>query len=152
MSVTTQRIWLVRHGKSSRPFGVVDHQRPLAKRANADAASIRRWLAQAPALFVPSTALRAVKTAQLIAGDRPVEPNPSLYLASPAEFLAVVEDTLAQSASAAFVGHNPTVTQLVNRLARRIVSDSVPTLGVAAFERGDEGWRLVAYVTPKQFR
>ena len=149
-----QRIWLIRHGKSSRPFGVVDHQRPLAKRAEADAVVIRDWLGDGPRLYVTSTATRARETAQMIAGERPVEDHDGLYHASISEFLDIVEETLADTDHAAFVAHNPTVTQLVNQLAGRALTDNVPTLGVAVFEREErtKAWRLVDYVSPKQLR
>ena len=149
-----QRIWVIRHGKSARPFGVLDQNRPLAKRASEDATLIRDWLDAGPTLFVPSAAARAVQTAQLLTDDVPVLPNAALYVASPGEFLGVVEDTLAghRDDHVAFIGHNPTVTSLVNHLAGRIVTDSVPTLGVAAFENVAGRWQLLDYVTPKELR
>ena len=149
-----QRIWVIRHGKSARPFGVLDFSRPLAKRASEDAALIRDWLDSGPTLFVPSSAARAVQTAELLTDDVPVLPNADLYVASPGEFLGVIEDTVAEHADdhVAFVGHNPTVTSLVNHLAGRTVSDSVPTLGVAAFENVDGRWQPLDYVTPKELR
>ncbi len=148
-----QRIWLIRHGKSSRPVGVIDHERPLSRRASADAALIRAWLAGAPAAFVTSTAKRARETAALLSGECPVEANDALYQASEAEFLAVVEDVLATVPAVAFVAHNPTITSLVNRLAGRNVVDNVPTLGVAAFRRPKGGrWQLRGYAAPKQLR
>ena len=149
-----QRIWLIRHGKSSRPFGVVDHQRPLAKRANNDAALIRDWLKDAPAIFVASTARRAMQTAELIAIERVVRPHDELYQASPGTFLDVVEELLDETDRVALVGHNPTITELVNQLAGRVVADNVPTLGVAAFVRDkpEAPWSLADYVVPKQLR
>lgn len=149
-----QRIWLIRHGKSSRPFGVIDHQRPLAPRAGADGELIRRWLRDAPTLYVASSARRALQTAEMIAGGRSVALREELYHASAGEFLDIVEETLADADSAAFVGHNPAVTDLVNQLAGRALADNVPTLGTAAFERAGshEPWRLVAYVAPKTLR
>ena len=148
-----QRIWLIRHGKSARPVGVIDHERPLARRASADAVLIRAWLADAPAGFVTSTAKRAVETAALLAGECAVEPHEALYQASEAEFLAVIEDSLANSSAVAFVAHNPTITTLVNELAGRTVVDNVPTLGVAAFRRlKSGGWQLRGYTAPKQLR
>ena len=149
-----QRIWVIRHGKSARPFGVLDFSRPLAKRASEDAALIRDWLDAGPTLFVPSSAARAVQTAELLTDDVPVLPNADLYVASPGEFLGVIEDTVAEHADdhVAFIGHNPTVTSLVNLLAGRSVTDSVPTLGVAAFETGTGRWQLLDYVTPKELR
>ena len=148
-----QRIWLIRHGKSSRPVGVIDHERPLSARASNDAALIRAWLKPRPAVFVASTARRAIETAALLAGDGPVQPEEALYQAGDDEFLAVVEATVAESEDVAFVAHNPTITSLVNRLAGRLVADSVPTLGVAAFRREGEGkWQLADYVAPKQLR
>ena len=149
-----QRIWVIRHGKSARPFGVLDQSRPLARRASEDAALIRDWLDSGPTLFVPSSAARAVQTAELLADDVPVLPNADLYVASPGEFLGVIEDTLRGHCDGrvAFIGHNPTVTSLVNHLGHRTVSDNVPTLGVAAFENVDGRWQLLDYVTPKELR
>ena len=150
----TQRIWLIRHGKSVRPFGTIDHQRPLAARASADAAAVRDWLNDAPQMYVTSTAKRAQKTAEMIAGNRSMVPRDELYHVDESTFLDIIEETLADVDSAAFVAHNPTVTDLVNRLASRTVTDNVPTLGVAAFEREypTASWRLVAYITPKEIR
>ena len=150
----SQRIWVIRHGKSARPFGVLDQNRPLARRASEDAALIRDWLESGPTLFVPSVAKRAVETAELLADDAPILPSAPLYVASPSEFLEVIEDAVAghRDDHLAFVGHNPTVTSLVNHLAGRIVTDSVPTLGVAAFETVDGRWRFLDYVTPKELR
>lgn len=151
-----QRIWLIRHGKSSRPFGVVDHERPLSRRASDDATLIRTWLGGKPRLFVTSTARRARETAELIAGERPVNSHEELYHATPKEFLRVVEEVLQNTDSAAFVAHNPAITELVNTLAGRAVTDNVATLAVAVFERKTGGknppWELVDYVAPKQLR
>ena len=153
-----QRIWLIRHGKSARPFGIVDHQRPLAARASNDAALIRSWLNDirndAPSLFVTSTALRAAETAKLVANQRPVRTHDELYQATPASFLDVIEEVLVESDSVALVGHNPTITLLVNELAGKVVTENVPTLGVAAFSRESASarWSLVDYVVPKQLR
>ena len=155
-TVVAQRIWLIRHGKSSRPFGMVDHERPLSERATGDAALIRKWLGERPRLFVTSTARRARATAELIAGERPVTTHEELYHATPTEFLRVVEEVMENTDSAAFVAHNPAITDLVNALAGRAVTDNVSTLGVAVFERKPGGtnppWKLVDYVAPKQLR
>ena len=149
-----QRIWLIRHGKSSRPFGVVDHERPLSGRASDDGNLIREWLGDQPRLFVTSTARRARETAELIAGEYAVRAHEDLFHATAEEFLRVVEETLAGDERVAFVGHNPTITDLVNQLAGRALTDNVPTLGVAAFERKPRNprWKLTDYVTPKQLR
>lgn len=151
-----KRIWLIRHGKSSRPFGVVDHQRPLSGRASDDAALIRDWLDDGPGLFVASTARRAVETAALLARKAPVRKHEDLYQGTPSDYLGVIEQTLAGVDRVAFVGHNPTVTDLVNALADRVVTNNVPTLGAALFERLEqgegEGWRLVDYISPKSQR
>lgn len=150
-----QTIWLIRHGKSSRPFGVVDHQRPLAGRAAGDAQRVRRYLADAPRRYVPSTALRAVETARLLAGERPVEAHCDLYQASVGEFLAVIDEVVAGCDAVAFVAHNPTMTLLANQLAGRQVTDNMPTLGVAAFARESAGggdWQLRDYAVPKTLR
>jgi len=147
-----KRIWIIRHGKSSRPFGVIDHKRPLAKRASNDAVVIRRHLGNEPAMYISSTASRAMETASMLAGKTPIEPSEQLYEATTDEFMAVVDDLLGTSNHVAFVGHNPAVTALVNRLAGGDLTDNVPTLGVACFERRKSRWRLLSYVTPKELR
>ena len=147
-----KRIWIIRHGKSSRPFGVIDHKRPLANRACNDAALIRRHLGNEPALYVSSTALRAMETAKMLAGKRAIQPSEQLYEATTTEFLAVVEEFLSTSNDVAFIAHNPAATALVNHLAGRDLTDNVPTLGVACFERRKSRWRLLTYVTPKELR
>lgn len=155
----TRRIWIIRHGKSGRPFGVIDHKRPLTKRAWTDAEIIGRHLASGPTLFVASTALRAMATAELVAGGVPVQASESLYQASTSEFFDVVAEVAQAADNVAFVGHNPAVTSVVNRLAGRRVTDNVPTLGVAAFRADSDAdvsvpaaWQLVTYVTPKSMR
>lgn len=152
MTAVAKRIWIIRHGKSSRPFGVIDHKRPLAKRASNDAIGISQHLGNEPALYVSSTALRAMQTARLLAGKREIQPSEQLYEATTDEFMAVVEEFLATSNHVAFIAHNPAVTALVNHLAGQDLTDNVPTLGVASFERRKSRWRLLNYVTPKELR
>ena len=147
-----KRIWIIRHGKSSRPFGVIDHKRPLAKRASNDAVVIRRHLGNEPALYVSSSALRAMETAKMLAGEGAIQASEQLYEATTGEFMAVIDELLGSSDDVAFIGHNPAVTALVNQLAGRDLTDNVPTLGVACFERRKSRWRLVSYVTPKELR
>ena len=147
-----KRIWIIRHGKSSRPFGVIDHKRPLAKRASNDAVVIRRHLGNEPDLYVSSTALRAMETAKILASEGTIQPSEQLYEATTGEFMAVIDELLGTSNHVAFVGHNPAVTALVNQLAGCDLTDNVPTLGVACFERGKSRWRLLNYVTPKELR
>ena len=147
-----KRIWIIRHGKSSRPFGVIDHKRPLAKRASNDAAVMRRHLGNEPDLYVSSTALRAMKTAKLLAGKRAIQPSERLYEATKDDFMAVINEFLGTSNHVAFIGHNPSVTALVNQLAGCDLTDNVPTLGVAYFERRKSRWRLLNYATAKELR
>ncbi len=91
-------------------------------------------------------------TARLIARDCPVRPRVELYVASPSEFLDVIEEELAEGDRAAFIGHNPAITTLVNHLAGSALTDNVPTLGVAEFVREERSWSLANYVTPKTLR
>lgn len=131
---------------------MLDHDRPLAPRAAEDAGRIRDWLGDRPGVFVPSTACRAVDTARLIAGVIPVRPRAELYVASPSEFLDVIEEELIDGDRVALIGHNPAITTLVNHLAGHTLTDNVPTLGVAEFVREERNWMLADYVTPKALR
>ena len=105
---------LLRHGKSSYPDGVDDHDRPLNARGNREAPIAGRLIADALAPdavideVLVSSATRAQQTWELVSPSvtaRVVRTLPELYLASRSELLAIV-NRLEGSDVVMFVGHN----------------------------------------------
>jgi phosphohistidine phosphatase len=115
---------LLRHAKASRDDPhLPDHDRPLKARGKEDAKRIGRQLREAdliPHLIVSSTALRARKTASKVAKQmeypRAIELTDRLYLSSPRDHLEVARSLPDAEDRVMLVGHNPGLSQLLNRL------------------------------------
>lgn len=150
-----RRLMLLRHGKSDRPAGIGDHQRPLARRGSADSAAMGRYMAASglvPDLVVVSTARRAEQTwelarpafAQAVArrADRRV------YEASAATLLEVIGDAGPDVGALLLVGHNPGFHELAIRLAGRGSATDLarlhlgyPTAGLVVVDFDAGSWR-----------
>lgn len=111
---------LLRHGKSSYPDGVEDHDRPLSDRGEREAPIAGRLIADAlPAgSFVDevlvSSATRAQQTWSLVrksVSARSVRTLPELYLATRSELLAAVNGLLGSDV-VMIVGHNEGLEEL----------------------------------------
>ncbi len=144
-----RRLVLIRHAKSDYPFGVSDHDRPLAERGRLDAPQIGHVLRTQPWTPTPSSlrilvssAVRAQQTwlaaaAELegTAWEVPVVTEPRIYEASP----ATLRDVIAEHSDAdtvVVVGHNPGLLQLVSELGapsevRSRALEKFPTSAVA---------------------
>ena len=148
-----KRLILLRHAKSSwRDPTLADNDRPLSGRGERDAPRMGTRLGRhgaAPDLVITSHAERALRTATVVARaiDYPVDRIrvlPKLYLASPAEMLAVVGAQDREVGCLLLVGHNPGLTELVNRLLPDLNLDNLPTAGVIAIDFDAESWSDVA--------
>jgi phosphohistidine phosphatase len=161
-----KRLILLRHAKSSwRDATLGDLDRPLSERGERDAPRMGARLRQhgaAPHLVLTSHAERARRTATVVARelDYPQEHIrvvPQLYMASPAEVLAVLSAQDPRIACLLVVGHNPGLTELVNLLLPNLGLDNVPTGGVIAIDFDTDEWpsvtgaphELVFYDYPK---
>lgn len=147
-----KRLLLLRHAKSSwdEP-DLPDRDRPLAKRGKRDAP----WIAQrlrkhlrAPELIIASAARRALATARLVAQELgtpagAIAVAPELYLAAPAEILAVAARQADERAGVMLVGHNPGMTELANRLLPELALDNIPTAGLLAVDFRVADWASV---------
>lgn len=100
---------LLRHGKSDYPGGVVDHQRPLARRGRREAAlaggAIRERVTVTQ--VVCSTATRTRETLAATRIDAPVSYTNAIYEASPGEILAVLANLPDEPDVVLVVGHSP---------------------------------------------
>jgi phosphohistidine phosphatase len=143
-----KRITLLRHAKSSwKDEAMTDYERPLNKRGERDASMMgKRFVSRGarPSLIMTSTAKRARRTAKLIAREigYPIEfihGEKELYLASPEQILKVIAEQDNTFNNIILVGHNPGITELVNRLSDAHI-DNIPTCGVATLEAELKDW------------
>ena len=119
-----RQLLVLRHAKSSwDEAGLDDWQRPLNDRGLRDAPRVGEFLrAQSlvPDLIITSDAVRARTTAQMVAtsagyqGDLVAEP--SLYLATPDDAIAVLNGAPDTARSVMIVGHNPGLEDLIAQL------------------------------------
>ncbi|SEF91414.1 phosphohistidine phosphatase [Saccharopolyspora kobensis] len=114
---------LIRHAKSAWPDDADDFDRPLAERGRRDAPALGRWLrkhAAAVELVLCSPATRARQTWELAAPEIPAEPvvthDDRIYVASARELLLVVHEIPKTVMTAAVIGHNPGLEDLVSLL------------------------------------
>ena len=117
-------ILLLRHAKSSwKDPDLPDHDRPLKKRGQNDAPRMGKLLKDEdliPDLIMSSTAVRAKKTAELVAkackykGE--ISLNQSLYGAEPADYLKVLQELSDKYKTVLVVGHSPSVEETVDVL------------------------------------
>jgi phosphohistidine phosphatase len=130
---------LARHAKSSwKHPELSDHERPLNKRGREDAPRMGAHLAAhypAPQHIISSSAVRAIETAKMLAqalgyAAQDIEVRSTLYLADVAALLALTHTLPDQLHSVMLVGHNPGMTEYLNRLTRADI-DNLPTSGVA---------------------
>jgi len=143
-----RRLTLVRHAKSDWSLpGQVDWDRPLNKRGQRDAPEMARRLRSRrlkPDRILSSPAVRALTTASVMARELKVPAShvtqdERLYLASPADLLAVIRELGADAKHLMVFGHNPGMTECANRLSAGDQIDNLPTCGVftAIFELAD---------------
>ena len=104
-----------------------------------------------PGLIVCSPAVRALTTAKVIAKEMglraaDVVVDERIYGADPPELIDVIRDFDNRFDCIMLVGHNPTLTDLVNELTEADI-DNVPTCGVAVLSFDVKKWKEVGNVT-----
>jgi phosphohistidine phosphatase len=136
---------LLRHGKSSYPEGVDDHDRPLSERGLREAGEAGRRLARSTsggeiALALVSTATRAQQTWEQVRAHVRVTTetvDPDLYLAEAAGLLRVLHGMPAPLEHVLIVGHNNGLEDLATSLSGTPVVLKTSTFAVLS---GDEPW------------
>jgi phosphohistidine phosphatase len=149
-----KHVFLVRHAKSSwAESGIGDHARPLTDRGISDTAKVFLRLRDAvttPEAIISSDALRAHSTATRLTQTLGLHASvlqlePALYHASAEEILEVIQDCKDSVRSAAFVGHNPGLTDAANLLVDALMLDNLPTCGVVGIHFHAEKWGDIAF-------
>lgn len=151
-------LYIVRHAKSSWDYqDLSDFERPLTARGRRDApfmAGIIREQNEPPLVIVSSSALRAVTTARTFATELGL-PQASmvvtnaLYEAGTQDALQIVQAIDDNVKTAMVVGHNPTLTSLVNYLSD-VQLENIPTCGCVKIVFSDaEHWSDIAQSSGK---
>jgi phosphohistidine phosphatase len=126
---------------------MADFERPLSDRGRNETPMMAREIARRairPELIISSPAVRALSTARLVAEamavpHHAVRVEPSLYEASIDHYLDVIKTLPDEVQSVLLVGHNPTLTELVNVLAPAAIGD-IPACGVVAVGTTADSW------------
>ncbi|WP_067838272.1 SixA phosphatase family protein [Nocardia lijiangensis] len=135
---------LMRHGKSSYPDGVGDHERPLAPRGLREAGLAGEWLrtTQPPIDAVRcSTAVRTRETLAATGVTAPVVYERGIYEASPRTLIELIQLSDDDVETLLMIGHAPgmpwTAWELAaNRTSNQAVelSRKFPTSAMAVLE------------------
>jgi phosphohistidine phosphatase len=138
---------ILRHAKSSwKEQDIPDHDRPLNKRGKNDAPRMGKLLKDEdliPDLIISSTAVRAKKTAELVAKackyKGKINFNHSLYGAEPAAYLKILEGLSDKHIVALVVGHSPSVEETVELLTGQL-DVIMPTCALSQISLPIQNW------------
>ncbi len=156
----THTLVLVRHAKSDWSGAHPDHERPVGSRGRRQAPESGRWLAaELPDidLAVVSPAQRARTTWELVSAELPTPPpmrvEEDAYSFGASPLLRVVRRLPGDVATAALVGHNPALEELVEELTGEWAAMPTSALAVIALpgpwvDAGDGTARLLASGRP----
>jgi phosphohistidine phosphatase len=152
-----KRLLLLRHAKAvPADDAVADFGRKLTERGEREARHMGVRLRShqaAPDAIVASPAARALRTAELVAGEwaypvNRIATDQRLYLAEPAEILAVIGEQDAALTTLMIVAHNPGLTDLAHELLPALDVDDLPTAGIVALDVRSERWAALDAPAP----
>ncbi len=142
-----KNLFIMRHAKSSwNDPDISDHDRPLNKRGKRDAPKMGKLIRDqniAPDLIISSTAIRASKTAELVArgfkykGETVLDE--SIYSAEPIDILKILSRCPNRYDSILLVGHNPTVEETI-KLLTALPEITMPTCSLVHLTLAIEKW------------
>ena len=148
-------LFLIRHAKSSwGDTALPDKDRPLNDRGRRDAPKIGERLAKRdvkPDLILSSPAMRALKTAEIIAKKldyrrKDIVVDDRLYAVEADDLLDVIHKLGDKLERVMLFGHNPELTELAHRLSSKITH--MPTCAVAEFAFDAKSWSKIGKVKP----
>jgi phosphohistidine phosphatase len=137
-----RKLIIMRHGKSSWDNSQLsDIERPLKSRGIKEAALVSVELSRikaVPESIITSPATRARDTAIIVAQHigfdlKNLQTDPSVYGANADQMLRILSYVTGNPKSIMIFGHNPTFTQLINKLQEDYL-DNLPTCGCFGFK------------------
>ena len=131
-----------------------DKDRPLNDRGRRDAPKMGERLAKRevkPDLILSSPAMRALKTAEIIAKKldyrrKDIVVDDRLYAVGADDLLDVIHKLGDKLERVMLFGHNPELTELAHRLSSKIAH--MPTCAVAEFTFDAKSWSKIGKVKP----
>jgi len=161
-----KKLVIIRHAKSDwEDTTIDDYDRPLNDRGFSDAPFMGQFLKKrglVPDLIMCSPALRAIKTAELIAKevdyDKIICPNQYIYEAYVNTLQDIVSFINDDNETVFLVGHNPGVSALAYMLCE--LKESVPTCATVEIDFDCDSWMevsksnstLISYDFPKKLK
>ncbi|WP_433711906.1 SixA phosphatase family protein [Nocardia sp. CA-084685] len=143
---------LMRHGKSSYPDGISDHERPLAPRGRREAGLAGQWLRQTQPPIDAVRCSTAIRTRETLAATdltAPVVYEAGIYEASPRTLIELVQLSDDDVTTLLVIGHAPGMPWTAWELANNRDSDPAielsrkfPTSALAVLEF-DRPWAQV---------
>lgn len=147
-------VYIVRHAKSSwdNP-SLPDFERPLNDRGKRDAPEMGRRLHKRgimPDILLSSSAKRARSTAKRIArtlgiDEKHIRLADNLYHAEPEMILSTIQQLPDSVDNAMLFGHNPGLTDFVNKYIN-VHIDNIPTCGIVAAKFNVKSWKDINHV------
>ena len=142
---------LFRHGHSSQPQGVADHDRPLASDGKEDVAWAAAKFANQgllPEVILCSTAKRTRETASIFCETSQCTADiiflNHLYLADAQSILGTISTMPEETLRIMVIGHNPGINCLAHDLAPRLLCDHTMTpSALASFKINAPNWEFV---------
>lgn len=133
-----KKIYFIRHAKSSDKDDTLDDfSRPLNSRGKNDVTLMAKRLKMfdvMPDIIYTSPAKRALKTTKEIVKEidcdkKKIVPCEALYESDYASYLELIHQTDDQHDSVFIIAHNPTLTEVAERLSGAILSN-IPTCAI----------------------
>jgi len=146
-----KKIYLIRHAKSSwKDATIDDFERPLNGRGKRDVAFMGKRLKMfevMPDLIYTSPAKRAEKTAKEIAKEiacdkKKIKLNDTLYEGSYESYLDLIHTIDDHYSSIFIIAHNPTITEVGERLSGAILSN-IPTCAIVCISFDVESFKEI---------
>ena len=149
--ITMKKIYLIRHAKSSwKNETVDDFERVLNSRGKRDVVFMGRRLKMfdvKPDIIYASPAKRAEKTAKEIAREidydkKKIKSIDTLYESSYEKYLELIHETDDSYSSIFIIAHNPTITEVGERLSGAILSN-IPTCAIVCISFDVESFKEI---------
>jgi len=146
-------LFIARHAKSSwDDIRISDHDRDLLTTGIERTVKVATFLKSKnviPDLIISSSAVRALKTARLLAEGmgynmKKIKISPSLYNCDEDDVFDELYDLSGNIQSVMVVGHNPTFTDFSNYfIKKKYRIDNLPTSGVIAIKIKTKKWKKI---------
>lgn len=140
-----KRIYIIRHAKAEQKNYDKDYERNLSKKGEQEIKDMLKKLGVRkfkPDLFISSAALRAARTAKLLAKGLNVKKvyfDEKLYMADENTLFEYIKQLDNTHTQVCIVGHNPALRELCELLSQIYLS-SFPTCSVFGLEFDNESF------------